>query len=134
MAKGNTDKRDIIIRFLVLLGGVALTVTSFCIYYLVKPQSMAVLIILCAVDFLYSFFTTCVFCRINHEEKWPLKGFILSALYTVGFIAVAVLFEVSVKGAHAFLANDILTILLYAFFTGPSGFIVLVLFLLLLSG
>ena len=134
MEKRSTDKKEIIIRILVLLGGVALTVTSFCMYYLAKPQNAAVLIVLCAIDFLYSFFSTCVFCKINHENKWALKGLALSTIYTVGFIAVAVLFMVFNSSGHAFLKNDFLTIVLYAFFTVPSGFIVLVLLLLLLSG
>ena len=131
MAKRNTDKKEIIIGILILFCGAALTATSFCLYYLVKPQNTAWLIVLCAVDFLYNFFTTCMFFKISYADKWLLKGFLLSAIYTIAFIAVAALFIVFC-GALDFLKNHILEIILYAFFTGPSIFIVLAIILLCL--
>ena len=132
MARSNADKKEIILGILVLLGGAALTAASFCIYYLVKPQNAAWLILLCAVDFLYNIFTTCLFFKVTFEDKWLLKGFLLSVIYTVGFIVVAVLFTVFC-GALEFLKNHVVGIVYYAFFTGPCVFIVLAIFLLCLA-
>lgn len=129
MARKSTDKKEIILGIILLLGGVALTALSFCIYYLVKPQNTAVLIALCAVDFLYNLFTTCLACKICDADKWLLKGLLLSVIYTVAFIAVGVLFAV-VNVEIEWLKNNILGIVFYAFFTGPCIFIVMAIFFL----
>ena len=132
MGSRNINKREIIIVIFVLLGGAALTATSFCIYYLVKPQNTAWLILLCTVDFLYNCFTTCFIFKLSHTDKWLLKGLLVSAIYTVAFIAVAALFMLFCN-AFEFLKNNIFGIVLYAFFTGPSIFIVLAILLLCLA-
>ena len=132
MAKMNVDKRKIIIGILVLLGGVALTVTSFCLYYLVRPLSTAVLTVSCVIDFLYNYFTTCTFFKLNNMDKCLLKGFLLSAIYTVAFIAVALIFMLA-TGTLDLVKSDFINIVLYSFFTGPSIFIVLVIFLVFLA-
>ncbi len=132
MSKRNIDKKVIILAILVLFGGAAFTATSFCIYYLVNPLNATWLIVLCVVDFLYNLFATCLFFKIMDANKWLLKGFLLSAIYTVAFIIVAVLFTVFC-GAVEFLKNNILGIIFYAFFTGPSIFIVLTIFFFCLA-
>lgn len=132
MVGKNIDKKELIIVILILLGGAALTATSFCIYYLFKPKNAVWLIVLCAADFLYNYFSTCMFFKMSYADKWLLKGFLLSAIYTIAFIVVAVLFIVF-RGAIEFLKIHILGIVYYAFFTGPSIFIVLTIFLLCLA-
>lgn len=130
MTKRNTDKKEIIIGIFILLCGVVLTTTSFCVYYLVKPQNTTWLIILCVVDFLYNLFTTCMLFKISYADKWLLKGVLLSAIYTIAFIAVAALFIVF-SGTLEFLRNHILGIVFYAFFTGPSILLIILAIILL---
>lgn len=66
-------------------------------------------------------------------SKWLLKGVLLSVGYTVAFIVIAVAFLVFTINID-FLKNNILGIVFYAFFTGPSIFIVLAIGALLLIG
>lgn len=124
MKNKRTDYKELIIAIIVLIIGAGLTAGSFCIYYLAKPDTIA-LIIICAVDFLYNFLSTCLlFRQSDFNKRWALKGLLLSVGYTVGFIAVAALFMVF-NGAVEFLKNNIVGIVHYAFFTGPSLFIVI---------
>ena len=130
MTKANTNKKEIVIGILILLCGAALTATSFCVYYLVKPQNIAWLVVLCVVDFLYNIFTACMLFKINYSDKWLLKGFLSSAIYTVAFIAIATLLTV-VGGTLEFLKHHILGIVFYAFFTGPSILLIVLVIMLL---
>lgn len=127
MAKKQLDKTEkikIVVSVFVVLVGMGLTATSLCVYYLVKPQSAVTLAILCVVDFLYSFFSSSMACKyLGKTDKWLLKGLILSVGYIVAFIVVAILF-LTFGTAIEFLTNNIVGIVLYAFFTSPSMFLV----------
>lgn len=133
MAQNKVDKKEIILTVLLLLGGAALTATSFCVYYLVKPRNTAVLIVLCVVDLLYTAFSTCIACKNLPTEKWLLKGIGVAVGYIVVFIIVALLFFVF-NEAYEMLKNNIIAVVYYAFFTGPCIFIVMALALLFLCG
>lgn len=137
MSRNNINRKETIITIFVLLGGVAFTVMSFCVYYLIQPLNIWALVAICIVDFIYNFFSTCLlFKYVEKTNKWTLKGFLLSLGYIVGFIIVAVLFLTIIgviSGSLEFLKNNILGIILYAFFTGPSIFVVLAIFLLCLA-
>ncbi len=133
MAKNRVDVKGFILAALVLLGGIALTATSFCVYYLVKPRNTAVLIVLCVIDLLYTAFSTSIACKILPTEKWLLKGIGVAVGYIVVFIIVAVLFLVF-NEEYAILKNNIIAIVYFAFFTGPCIFIVMALALLFLYG
>ncbi|MDE7076896.1 MAG: hypothetical protein K2O62_06205, partial [Clostridia bacterium] len=87
MAKNSWDKKEIIVTILILLGGIAFTAMSFCVYYLVKPLHPAILAVICVVDFLYTLFITCLACKHLPTEKWLLKGFLVSIGYIAVFIA-----------------------------------------------
>ena len=131
MKKNLTDKKSFIIAALILLGGIALTVTSFCVYYIVKPNT-AVVVVICAIDFIYNFFSTCMFFKYGWENtsKWLLKSIALSVGYTAAFIVVGVLFVFfNALSSDTMLVADamkkfITPVVLYSFFTGPSLFIV----------
>ena len=140
MAKKHADKTELYVTIFILLGGIALTVASFCIYYLVKPRNLTVLSVICAVDFIYNVFCTCMLFRyvVVNTEKWLLKGILLSSGYTVAFIAVGVSFIffcgiTNLSTTLESLKNNILGVVSYAFFTGPCIFIVLALFALILA-
>ena len=133
MAKNRIDVKGFILAALILLGGAALTATSFCVYYLVKPRITAILIVLCAVDLMYAAFSTCIACKTLPTDKWLLKGIGVAVGYIVVFIIVAVLFFVFSE-KYELLKNSIIAIVYFAFFTGPCIFIVMVLALLLLYG
>ena len=132
MAKNHWDKKEIIIVILILLGGIALTSASFCIYYLVKPLHPAIIAAICVVDFLYTLFITCLACKALPTDKWLLKGILVSVGYIAVFIIVAVLFFHTSKAFDLTTAKFI-TIVLYAFFTSPCIFIVMALALLCLA-
>ena len=124
-------KKEIIIGTFVVLFGASLTVMSFCVYYLVKP-STGVLITICAIDWLNCLFNTCLFLKfVLHEKGWLFKASALSAGYIPAFILVASLFF-TIGNAIEFLKNSIIAIILFAFFTAPSIFIVLAIGALLL--
>lgn len=133
MKKNSLDIKEIIIPALVLLGGMAFTAASFCIYFLVKPLHPAILAVICVVDFLYAFFATALACKILPTEKWLLKGFGVAVGYIAVFIIVAVLFVIYCN-ATATLKNNILPIILFAFFTSPCIFIVMAVAILFLMG
>ena len=137
MKKLNTNIKEIVIVILILLGGVAFTVTSFCVYYLVKPRILAVVIVMCVCDFIYCTFTTCAFFKhINLDigsYKWLLKGILSSVGYIVAFTIVGIIFSAIVLKSE-FEAIYMLTVLVIACFTAPSIFIVLAVVLLLLIG
>ncbi|MDE7395466.1 MAG: hypothetical protein K2M95_05050 [Clostridiales bacterium] len=136
MTKG--DKKDLLINIGLLLVSLAVTVTSFCIYYLVKPRNTTAIIVLCAVDLLYTLISTCIFFKITFSKKWILKGFLLTVGYIAAFILVAVLIAIftgipKMNTAIAFLKWHFRTFVFWAFFTGPSMFIVIALFMLFLA-
>ena len=138
MQEKNMNKKEIIITVLLLIIGAGLTATSFCIYYLVKPRSAAVLSVICVVDFLYTLFLTCLFFKYMNSEKWPLKGVLMAVGYIAAFIAVSVIFILFINVTDAkqlieFLQNNILGVVFYSFFTGPCIFLVIVLVLLCLA-
>lgn len=128
-----TTKKQIIITILLLLGGAGFTAMSFCIYYLVKPLSDVTLALICIVDFIYAFYMACVLIRYTWKEVWLLKAIILLFGYIAAFIIVAAIFS-AFNDAVEFFKSNFLSIVFYAFFTSPSMFIVIALFLLLLSG
>lgn len=132
MAKNKWDIKGIVLTVLVLLGGMALTAASFCVYFLVKPLHPAILALICVVDFLYTFFITSFACKILPTEKWLLKGFGVAVGYIPVFIIAAILFIFFCGGK--ILLNSVLAMMFYAFFTGPSIFIVMALALLFLYG
>ena len=133
MAKNRIDVKSFVLPALVLLGGIALTAASFCVYYLVKPRITALLIVLCAVDLLYTAFSTCIACKNLPTDKWLLKGIGVAVGYIAVFIIVAVLFFVFSE-KYEVLKNNIIAIVYFAFFTGPSIFIVMAIALLFLYG
>ncbi len=133
MTKKDIDVKWIIIFVLVLLGGAGLTAGSFCIYYLVKPLHPAIVAVICIVDFLYSVFLTTMLIKHLKEEQWLLKGFFFSFGYTALFVPASALF-LTFTNSISLLTEHIVEIILSAFFTGPSIFIVLAVALLLLSG
>ncbi|MDE7084995.1 MAG: hypothetical protein K2O81_07100 [Clostridia bacterium] len=131
MKKNSWDKKEIIISVLVLLGGMAFTAASFCIYFLVKPLHPAVLAVICVVDFIYTFFTTALACKNLPTKKWLLKGLGVAVGYIPIFIIAAILFEFFCIGEIP--VNTFIPIIFYAFFTGPCIFIVMVIALLCLA-
>lgn len=137
MKNKNTNVKEIVIAILILLGGVAFTVTSFCITYIVKPQNPAVMIVMCVCDFIYCTFTTCAFFKYMNLDigslKWLLKGVLASVGYLVAFTIVGVIFAVIILKSE-FVAMHILAVLIIACFTAPSIFIVIALVLLFLMG
>lgn len=133
MAKNKVDVKGFILVALILLGGIALTATSFCVYYLVKPQNYAVLIVLCVVDLLYTCFSTCLACKNLPTEKWLLKGIGVAVGYVPVFITGSSLFLIF-SNALELLKNNIIAIVFYAFFTGPCIFIVMAIALIFLYG
>ncbi|MDE7439650.1 MAG: hypothetical protein K2N23_03995 [Clostridia bacterium] len=137
MKNKNTNVKEIVIAILILLCGVAFTVTSFCITYIVKPQNPAVLIIMCVCDFIYGTFTTCAFFKYMDLDigthKWLLKGVLASVVYIVAFTIVGIIF-VAIKLKSEFVVMDMLAVLVIACFTAPSIFIVVALVLLFLMG
>lgn len=132
MIKHSTDRKEIIISILILLGGIALTVSSFCVYYLVKPHNPAALTAICTGDFLYTLFSVCILLKYTDTHNWLLKGFLIAVGYIAVFILVAILFAVF-NGATQFIKNNFINILFYAIFTGPCIYIVITLFLLFLA-
>ena len=137
MKNKNTNVKEIIIVILILLGGVAFTVTSFCVTYIVKPQIPAVLIVMCVCDFIYCTFTTCAFFKYMDMEmgthKWLLKGCLTSVGYIIAFTVVGIIF-LAITLKSEFVATEMLTVLEIACFTAPSVFIVLAIVILLLIG
>lgn len=133
MSKKDWDKKETAVGVIVLLGGVAFTVTSFCIYYLVDPPNTAGLAIICVADFLYTLFVTCIGSKYVFEwKKWYLKGPLMSVGYVAAFIVVGILF-LSYCGSFEYAISNIVGIVFYAIFTAPCIFIVVPLFFLLLS-
>lgn len=122
--KRKTDVKEIIILIAVLLVGAALTAGSLCVYYLVKPQSVAALIVLCVVDFAYTLFSSCWLLNQAMMEKWLKWGIILAFGYVAAFIALPSVC-LAVSGALELLQNNILGIVYYSFYTGPCIIIIL---------
>ena len=131
--ENKTTKKQIIISILLMLGGVGLTVMSFCVYYLVEPLSNVALALICVVDFIYAFFMVCMFTIYNWNAKWLLKTVLISVGYIAAFIVVALLFLVFCGWSGERINSNIINVVLYAFFTGPSMPIVVTLFLLCLA-
>ena len=139
MKKSQINRKEIVLAVLMLLGGIALTVASFCIYYLAKPQNEFILATICVIDFAYNFFTWSMFFKTEFAKKWLLKGFLLAVGYIVAFIIIAVIIILVAKmfnGASEVmesLKNNILVDVLYAFFTAPCALIISAVFVLGMS-
>ena len=137
MTKKLMNKKEIIISVFVLLGAVAFTVASFCIYYLVKPQNAVILVVICLADFAYNLFSLCMLLKYAiSTNKWLLKGFLFAVGYIVAFIIIAILFlffiglvSLGFNGSIEFIKNNVLGIVFYAFFTGPCVLIIVPLLL-----
>ena len=120
---------------LVMLIGMAFAAASFCIYYLVKPLNTAVIVSLCIVDFLYCFCSMSILFKraiFGNGEKWLLKSVVLSVIYIVAFLVFWLIARMVINGFYGytdFLKENIIRIVLYAFFTSP--FMILVILLLL---
>ena len=127
--------KKILTAILILLVGIAFTVASFCIYYIVKPQNAFVLAALCIVDFAYCYFSVCMFIKYESViNKWLLVGFLLAVGYIVAFISVVAIIAVFgsafSSASFEFLKNNILGIVFYAFFTAPCALIIVPAFLI----
>lgn len=123
--------KETIATILILLGGVAFTVTSFCVYYLVKPQNTIALIAICVVDFLYTLFSAIMLLKSMFIEKWLSKGLLLAFGYIAAFIIIPT-FYLLFQGAIDLLKNIILAIVYFAFFTGPCIIIILTIIALIM--
>ena len=101
-----------------ILFDVALSVLSFCIYFLVKPRNTAGVSVLCAVDFLYA---VChlIWLLKPQNKNWALKSILWPMGYIAAFIAFASLICVS-SASFAFLKSHFIQIVFFAFFTSPS--------------
>ena len=137
------DKLVIMLTVFIVVGGMAFTAFSFCVYYLSEPRNTNALALICAIDFLYNLLSICLLFKfIIVNNKWMLKGFIGSVAYIVAFIIVAVLLilidgardSMTPYEAQTILKNDIIGIVCYAFFTGASIYLALALLLLLMVG
>lgn len=133
MAKERRDIKKIIYLILIVLGGIAFTASSFCVYYLVKPRHTALLVGICIVDYLYTLFTSCALIKLKGMDKWLLKGLYMSIAYIVAFIAVAT-FTAAVSISHEYLGNHIIDIIYYSFFSGPSILLMMAILLVILYG
>lgn len=130
MSKKDWGKKEILIIVLILLGGVAFTAASFCIYYLVNPPNTAALVVICVADLLYTLFITSLMCKYGLEwKKWYLKGLLMSVGYVAAFIVVGVLF-LTYCGSWEYAISHIVGIVFYAIFTAPCIFIVVPLVLI----
>lgn len=123
--------KELIIIILILLGGIAFTTMSFCVYYIVKPQNAFALAAICTVDFIYNLFCSCLFFKYMYIDKWLLKGILLAVIYIVAFIAVTSLFCLF-SGALELLKNIIVTVVLLSFFTCPCILIIMTVLSLIL--
>ena len=134
MAKRDWDKKEIIVIVLLLLGGVAFTTASFCIYYLVDALNTAGLVIICVADFLYTLFITSLMCKYGLEwKKWFLKALLMSVGYIAAFILLGILIMGKEGSWWELIANNILYVVFYAIFTAPCIFIVVPIVLMGLS-
>ena len=119
--------KDSFVPILVFVGGVAFTAMSFCVYILVKPQITALLIAICVVDFLYTFFSSSMSLKYLTSTKRWIKGLLLTLGYIAIFIAIPTLCLTCSQQFEILKAN-IIIITYFAFFTGPIVMLVLPLF------
>jgi len=132
MKEMSYSEKKRILTILVGLGGAGLTAMSFCVYYLVEPRSTAALIVICIVDFLYSVFSSSMLCKLDHKDRWILKGLIISVVYFAVFLLLALLLFLIID-KFEFLTNHFLAVIYFDFFTSASLFIVIALMYVLLA-
>lgn len=131
--KEKRDIKEVLQSAAVLFIGAALTVLSFCLYYLVSPLHTAVIVLLCIADFIYTIICSCGFLKYMSTKKWKWKGVLMAVLYIPAFIIVSLLFLIFNDG-EGIIAMHIVEIVLCAFFTGPSIVFVIIIAGLILSG
>ena len=135
MIKRQADKKElikaVIIFILVFLGGIAFTAASFCVYFLVIPRNTAVIVSICIVDFLYCICSTCLLFKhaiLGNGKKWLLKGALLSVGYAAVFFVAALLFLLTSSNGFQNFTNEILRIVIFAFFTSPCFLLMILLY------
>ena len=124
--------KDFILPAAVLFVGAALTVMSFCLYYLVSPLHMAVLVLLFISDFIYTIVCSCGLLKYGSVKNWHWKGVLMAVLYIPAFILVSSLFLLFCNATNL-LTQHIVEIVYCAFFTGPSIIFVIIIALLAIA-
>lgn len=124
--------KDFILPAAVLFVGAALTVMSFCLYYLVSPLHMAVLVLLFILDFIYTIVCSCGLLKYGSVKNWHWKGVLMAVLYIPAFILVSSLFLLFCNATNL-LTQHIVEIVYCAFFTGPSIIFVIIIALLAIA-
>lgn len=130
--KEKKNVKEYLLPAAVLFVGAALTVLSFCLYYLVSPLHTSVLVLLCIVDFIYTIICSCGLLKYGSVKNWHRKGVLMAVLYIPAFIVVSLLFLVF-NEAGGLIAMHIVEIVFCAFFTGPSIIFVIIIAMLVVA-
>lgn len=105
-----------------LIGGIILAVSSFLIYYLIKPTNWLLVYGFCGVDFIYLFFNAYLF--LFYSDKRVIKAFLLS----LGYIFVFNLIPLGYLLIYGLIPRIIeiwKDVLIYSFYTGPCLIVII---------
>ncbi|MDE5593696.1 MAG: hypothetical protein K2I75_07175 [Clostridiales bacterium] len=130
--KEKKSAKEYLIPAAVLLIGAALTVMSFCLYYLVSPLHVAVIVLLCIADFIYTIICSCGLLKYMSTKHWRSLGVVVAVAYVPVFIIGSALVLAFNEAGKLFTAH-IVEIVLCAFFTGPSIIFVILIVILLIA-
>ena len=130
--KEKKSAKEYLIPAAVLLIGAALTVMSFCLYYLVAPLHTAVIVLLCIADFIYTIICSCGQLKYLSTKHWRCMGVVMAVAYIPVFIIGSALVLAFNEAGKLFTAH-IVEIVLCAFFTGPSIIFVILIAILLIA-
>lgn len=116
----------------VLFVGAGLTVMSFCLYYLVASLHVAVIVLLCVVDFAYTIVCSCGLLKYLSTKYWRGMGIVMAVAYIPVFMIGSAL-VLAFNEAGRLFTKHIVEIVLCAFFTGPSIIFVIMIVLLVIA-
>ncbi|MDE6029510.1 MAG: hypothetical protein K2F90_04235 [Clostridiales bacterium] len=130
--KKKISAKVFLLRAAILFIGAALTVTSFCSYYLAAPLHVAVIVLLCIVDFAYTIVCSCGLLNYLDIKHWRSLGVVMAIAYVPVFIIGSAIF-LAVSSAGSMFIEHIVEIVLSAFFTGPSIIFVILIAILVIA-
>lgn len=130
--KEKRDIKEFLLPAAVLLVGAGLTVMSFCLYYLVSPLHVAVIVLLCIADFIYTIICSCGLLKYMSTKYWRCMGVVMAVAYIPVFIIGSAL-VLAISNAGSLFIKHIVEIVLSAFFTGPSIIFVIIIVLLAIA-
>lgn len=130
--KEKRDIKEFLRHAAVLFVGAALTVMSFCLYYLAAPLHVAVLVLLCIADFIYTIICSCGLLKYLSTKYWRCMGVVMAVAYVPVFIIGSAL-VLAISNSGSLFIKHIVEIVLSAFFTGPSIIFVILIVLLAIA-